>query len=757
MHTIFINTTKNVIGWRFDSLNIAKDLKKLMYVDYPLDRWNSETKGYETVVQQIAEHNDTYSYVSDDFNLIIYVDMIDVFDLIKVNYFDADDSEKTLLVDACKAAIVRLISETLIKKLNADERTPAEMPVLLLGMPKVKELPSGVDKTKQQVEAMMKVLGFASMEQMNQKLADKDKTQVEITDLLDESKKDVQFNLYSIYRKYAQIMIDSVRKDGVPVERASDNFYRSVTTLHSSDCIHNLMTSEFHSNQKTITLSKEARTKHSFLLQCFILSCVNDKSVFDREEKVKQIKELSDSDWDKIKLALCKKRKKYEIQQRKIDALNVDYTKLGFAPPLHMLARESFGLNESGNISREYAVRETEKENNVKSKAKDKDDKQKDPEDKSDVDSLMKNESELVEQRGIVKNWLDNSVYKKYDSSGDEYIANMGSATADEYCARATDLANHHLNIFNKLNMHIKRTMSNYSCHSTSNMPPILRKRSVNMGESAADSDKNDYIYAKRNGGEIVKETEPTETIVETSKRSYVSIMLEYLKFDAGRGIMMRGIKDQAEWFINRIKQLEKSLKKLIWIFAVMMVALAVVYMPFVLIQWHSIVKGVDTVVIALASIGIPYGLLFLIYCVCRVLQKRKMKTAWEKLVEVSNEASEENRRLISAYDEMMTRYIPALRWLYEYVLDVDFHCDCCAMARAKLAHHNKKLSEISEDLNNLLEDLDYPEEYEGDIPHEDFVEYTNAFCDGEKNIEFYSIIDKELLRIINNEEGGID
>ncbi len=748
MHTVFINTTKNKIGGRFDSLRNAKDLKKLMYVDCPLDAWNDEETGFRCATQQIADFIDTYNYVNNDYNLVIYVDMVEVFDLLKIRFFDADSVEQALMSKMCKSAIVRLVVSTILDQLNEDGREPSELPVLLLELPKTQSVPAGIDLSERQTEAMLKILRLAPVELLKQKLTvGGENAQITMADILDETKKGTKLDLCTIYHERIQILMDSVCKDGLALQRACDDLYEAIETAFNADCTRNLAVSEYYTNKKTQKLSLEVYTKHNFLLQCFILDCINDETAFNDENEVKQIPELSEDEWEKIKATLNKKKRTYEVERQKIVNLSVDYTTLGLAPSLFKLARERFGLNEIGNVSSEYVIQEV--------KAEDK----KSPEgaEESDNDSWMEKHEELVEQTGVVQNWFDKSVYKPYDSNGDEYAANMGKASAAEYCARARDLANHHIGIFNKLNMHIKRTMANYSGRSISNAAPVLRKRSVNMGENIADSEKNDYIYADRNGQNKIKETDPTESVIETSKRSYISIMIEYLKFDAGRGIAMKNIKDQCDWFINRIHRIEKSLKKLGWILIILTVTLAAAYLPFVLIQWESIVKNVDTLLVALMSLGVPYALLFVFYFIGRGLQKRKMKVAWDDLVETSKKADAENRQAIADYDALMTRYIPSLRWLYEYVLDVDFHCDCCDIARAKLTHHRDKLFERIEDLGNFLEDLDYSGADYDPPKNKKLVEYTNAFCEGENNSDFYSIIDKEMLDVVHRRKRGLD
>ena len=744
MHTVFINTTKNKIGGRFDSLKNAKDLKKLMCVECPLDTWYDGENGYRKAAKEIAEYIDDYNDVSNDYNLIVYVDMFGFFNIMKINFFDKDGVEQTFLSNLCKCAISRMITSTILKELNEDGRTPSEKPVLLLELPITKDEPSGIDTTKRKTEAMCSLLHLVSMDQLQQRLAcEHGENSVQLSAIVDEVQPRLTIDLCQIYKKSMENMANSVAIDGLPLQRACNNLYDAIVKTFDIDCAGDIAISEYYTNKKTQRLSLEVYTKHNFLLQCFILDCINDKTAFNEGKQVKQIPILSSAEWDVVKEVLYKKKRTYEAEQQKVSGLRDSFIKLKMVPSLYAPAREKFGLNESGNIQSEYVVGKVE---NKPKKNKSKEAEQN--------DSLAEKEEELVEQKGCVLNWITEDEDTPYDAQGDKYKAPFGKATADEYCERAVDLANHHLNLFDKLSMHIKRAMVNYAGRSILNTPPILRKRSVNIGQNIDESEKNDYKYAQRSGTQLVPEKEATETVIKTAKRSYVSILMEYLKFDAGRGITLINIKEQCDWFINRIRKIEESLKKLFWILVILCITLGLVYLPFVLIQWHSIVKNIDTLLIALSSLAVPYVLLFVFYFIARLVQKQKMKRAWEDLVKKSDEASKANHNTIQSYDLLMTRYIPALRWLYEYVLDVDFHCDCCNFAQAKLNHHKMKLGELIESLGNFLEDLDYLGDDYSPLGSEQRVDYNKSFCEGDKNYDFYSIIDKKLLDLV--QRGGL-
>ena len=113
-----------------------------------------------------------------------------------------------------------------------------------------------------------------------------------------------------------------------------------------------------------------------------------------------------------------------------------------------------------------------------------------------------------------------------------------------------------------------------------------------------------------------------------------------------------------------------------------------------------------------------------------------------------SKEAAEDNKAAVRAYESLLTMHIPSLRWIYEYVLDVEFFRDCNRIAKSKLYHHAERLQLAAEILGNIIEDLEYePDSRYGELPKLD-IDYTQAFCEG-RNREIYSIIDKDVEELI--------
>ena len=110
------------------------------------------------------------------------------------------------------------------------------------------------------------------------------------------------------------------------------------------------------------------------------------------------------------------------------------------------------------------------------------------------------------------------------------------------------------------------------------------------------------------------------------------------------------------------------------------------------------------------------------------------------------------NKNAVKDYNLFLFTVIPALRWVYDYKLDVDYYYDCCIVAKAKLEHHRKKLSEREMAIGNIIADLDAGRGGEsrpdgnGEGKPGTEIDYTKPFCTGEKNIAFYSVFTAETL-----------
>ena len=148
--------------------------------------------------------------------------------------------------------------------------------------------------------------------------------------------------------------------------------------------------------------------------------------------------------------------------------------------------------------------------------------------------------------------------------------------------------------------------------------------------------------------------------------------------------------------------------------------------------------------------------MLILIVIVASAIQRRKYRKAWKEFKEKSDEVLEENAIAAEKYDRLLSVYVPTLRWVYEYKLDVEFYSDCCKMARAKIGHHIQKLHDRVVTIGNIIEDLETNTAELGQVTSKsrknfnDEIDYNVSFCSGKKNRKFYAIIDTQFLKTVN-------
>ena len=91
-------------------------------------------------------------------------------------------------------------------------------------------------------------------------------------------------------------------------------------------------------------------------------------------------------------------------------------------------------------------------------------------------------------------------------------------------------------------------------------------------------------------------------------------------------------------------------------------------------------------------------------------------------------------------FEDLLSFYIPSVRFSYDYKQDVEFYRECCASAEAKLNHHKAKMRERLETIGNIMEDLEVKPDpavtADNGVP-----EYRLPFCVGDKNRAFYSVL----------------
>lgn len=763
MHTVLINTSANPIRDQMDVLWMEREYKQYFVLDCPLDTAQDIEKGFEECALSIGEQIDVYKDINNEFNLILYVDYLEMEKHFRELFptYDSDYWTENVVYEVARGALMHLFATSLYGQLDKQDRLPKEKMLVLLEQryrahdnDKDFETQDGsTRKTDERIAVLCKLLGLPT-EQETARMAASAADEASLTASLREA---VQKNRIvtngvdwqAVYADQLEVFYRDVAYHKDHVGNAYRDLEKNVLTAYNVDRENKVLTSPFITDRRSLNVNKAQNAKRNLRLQMFMWDCIHSKSVYEdgceNGMTPKQVPRLSEDDWKRLVTLLDRKKMGLEEKEQETRNLGEEYLTLGLAPPLYHLPNEKFGLDESGNPRKKLVARVHPADKDKKKKEKD--DEKDANQDNNGPESLIDKERvELEEVDERKTNWFG-ADYKPMDVEGEAYTDDVRGRllTADEYCLRAEELANHHENFMNLLCQKVGRVMSNYAGRSLTNAPALLRKRKVSPNDAMRDAGVNDYKYTD---GAKTKEEDVVDNVIQRAKRGYLTVLLEYLKFNAARGVAMATLREQCEFFMARVRAIEKSLKILYTILVILAVFLAVLYTPFVLIQWELITKNIGTLLYASLSLAAPYLLLIVGYILATVWQKQKMRKAWQELLEKSKEAAEENKAAVRAYEALLTMHIPSLRWIYEYVLDVEFFRDCNRIAKTKLNHHTERLHQAAEILGNIIEDLEYDSEARyGDAPKLE-IDYTRAFCEG-RNREVYSIIDKDIEEFI--------
>ncbi|MBO5869001.1 MAG: hypothetical protein J6Q54_08840, partial [Oscillospiraceae bacterium] len=479
-------------------------------------------------------------------------------------------------------------------------------------------------------------------------------------------------------------------------------------------------------------VNKSALALSQLNLALHLLKCVAKESVteFDPATEEQKVIPFRAYTMEEVAPLFYAKERIFAAKAAEIDSLAVSYADLGLAEHTLLLNHSRFGLDEFGHKAYDLVVIDAEKE---EKKEEDEDTDPEDTEEVAEAEPLVTpihKEVVVVHREG--ERLFTKDEYTPFDyrfEIGEEKVLRKDTKPA-QFIERANKVRMHHLDYLKKLKLHVFRVLSNYAGKSKENKPALLQ------------------VGTKRYTSSSTPDPRTLEEVESVAEKAYDSMFDQYMEFCAGRSVAMTDIEEQCNWFASRIDQIEQSIKKITTVAVGLLVAILLLYIPYFVLQFSAIVENMLTVVTGLCSAAVPIVLLYVIFIILATLQKRKYLKAWNDFREKSNEALNGNAIAVEKYDKLLSVIIPALRWIYEYKLDVEYCAECCDIADAKVEHHRKKLRERVNAIRNILSDLEYRDD--GDKTPvkatEDAIDYTAPFCTGKQNREFYTVINDSFF-----------
>lgn len=745
MHTFFINTSNKILSGYDVLFDIHRENKTFVSMNCAMSDWYDNEKGYMSCVKQMSEMIDGYVELNNTYNLIVYVDLPEnkVYSSIPRDEFNDDDREEC--GKAMHILYTHIISNSLVSELSNSGRKPQDV-LIMFGQEKyfVKSIRDSVNENMI-MQRVLSFIGIPDVETVKEvaikvdRSDAKDKIVAFKEGIAPFYQEELLPGIRDRYDQQIELWYDSVVNEG-DVENANLLLYNGIKGIYTNESdSEGLSAVSCPYDCYACRVNKSILAQSELNIALHILKCVELETVYQKTEqgKRKQVIPFHKYSVEEIAPVLKEKMDTFSQKRMEIKTLSASYESLNLAPILHVFDYEKFGLDQFGTAACEFEIDDVEKEDATEN---DTDVSSKEEEDSAEDGNTILiegNDKEIKEVQKKVRSLFTKDEYKPFDYNFTEGRDQMfkKDTTPEQYIARAKKVRKHHLDYLKKLDHHVSDVMSNYAGKSKQNTPALLR-----MGQ---------YRYAI--AGSDGKETRAVETLKNISDTSYTTIMNQYMDFCASRTVAISDIEEQCNWFISRVEQIKESLRKLKQVAIGLLIAILVLYLPFVIIQFESIVANALTLATALGSIAIPVVLLYSVFTALALRQKKRYIQAWKDFEKKSEEALEANKIAVEKYDRLLSTVIPALRFVYEYKLDIDYFAECCDVAEAKLEHHKRILGERIAAIDNILGDLEY-KRLEDEMPAtasldlQKAVDYTVSFCSGQKNRTFYSVINRDIL-----------
>lgn len=317
--------------------------------------------------------------------------------------------------------------------------------------------------------------------------------------------------------------------------------------------------------------------------------------------------------------------------------------------------------------------------------------------------------------------------FPRFDE-GKREPASIGKASPEKYCSEAKEVLLYHEQYLANVREHVSDALSNYAGRSRENRPALLQQ--------------GEYQYAS----EKKTEKENLETVERHALRAYRSMTERYLIGCKSRPVSASDIKEQYEWFVARIRQIQDSLSKIKIVSVCLLALILALYIPFFVIQFPAISESAFSFTLALISLAIPVALLYVVYVWMIFKQKKKYHEAWNTFSGTAEASLMGSNKALEEYDLMLCSDIPALRYMHDYVLDVHYYAECCKIAPMKMWHHKAKLEQRIKAIENMIKDLERSGSMSSDEAANVEIDYALPFCSGEKNKKFYAFADANFL-----------
>ncbi len=727
MPTFFINTSRQKWDGYRVFLDICQENRTLIPLRCALADWYDGDKGYEACARQIGDIIDGHVEVDNFVDLVLYIDLCENRAYAALPKDALEEGAHACRCQAMRILFDHVVYTSLVSALVRDGRKPNSVRILY-GEEKSlaaarygesftqQELPSDDPDLRAQLASCLGLPEQGTIEQIAHALVPGPELEMAAAlwqGLLPFCGEELIPGIRAGYQRALElwcltvvqtadvVSATDVLMDGLQEIRESEAAWlgiESVSCPYASAAV--------RSNQSSRTLCQLEIVLH-------LLKCVEANTAYQNGSRSGKRQPVPFCLYQPAEIAAVLDEKRAVYAAIRDELSTRSFTELELVPTLRPLDTERFGLNAYGGRGIDYRITETKPAENRTEEIR------------LETDRHVT----ATERQGRLLLTEDALAPFDYIGVADSQELLGDRVPPEKYIAQALRLRSHHLEYLQKLKGHLAGVLSHYAGRSRENKQAVLTV--------------GGFPYARTG-----VETAPVETAKAVSQTAYDTMLRQYTDFCAGRTVALTDIEEQCDWFVSRVAQIRESLAKIKTAIWGILAGLVLLYAPFVIIQWETIVKTPLSLLAAAASVAIPAVLLVGIYGIVAAAQRKKFRQAWCTFREKSNEALAANTLSVQKYDELLAKVIPALRWIYEYKLDVAYVDECCGTAAAKIGHHREKLEERIEALEGILSDLEQKRTAgPGAVPLlADAVDLNQVYCAGEKNRGFYTVADERLL-----------
>ena len=423
MNTFFINTSKKQwkeYGVLFD---IDVESKKLVRMDCPLADWMDPEKGYKSCFRKMGEMIDGYVELNNAFDLIVYVDLLEVGSYADIQKTDDGEETRQMHASALKIAYRHLFQKTIVSALADSGRGPQEV-LLMFGEEKPIRRDGAMESKPSQEkisDCLRQYLGMPKRRTgaPQDRAPDADAPQDRVPD----ADAPQEAETFSFVPAYIDDEIEACWRD----DRV-DEFIKKTESASERAGIESVGCPY---DSHACAVNKCARAADRLNIALHLLRCVFAGSIYQKKKNSEEKELIPFCSLDAAQLAalLGKREQAYAAKAEEVKQLKQKYSKLGLTPTLYAFDHAKFGLDKYG-----------------------------------DVQTPLYEKSFLLNVKGKDAREEVNGPSWKIEKN----------AKPQDYLKRAAEIREYDKNFLKGLNRYVRSTLSRYAGKSSENDEPLL-------------------------------------------------------------------------------------------------------------------------------------------------------------------------------------------------------------------------------------------------------------------------------------------